>query len=287
MSDAATAESCTPSDLRIEPRNLTFVRTMPDERFWAKGDPVETHYFNAMSLTFPEGERFFIDAVKHFRNLATGKLAEDVKNFIIQESLHTREHLAFNKFLDPEHYPIAEIEAFIAKRIGIGRSRPPVAHLAITAALEHFTAIFAEDALKHADDFGTRSGPVRDLWMWHALEESEHKAVAFDVLMRAIAGWPAWRRYVLRVHVMLVTTILFNMNVGHIALRLLDADGIKGWRARWKLLGFMVSSRSPYRRTIGAYLSWYLPGYHPWWHDTRPLMTKWRERFGGGEAQAA
>jgi predicted metal-dependent hydrolase len=161
-----------------------------------------------------------------------------------------------------------------------------MAMLAITAALEHFTAIFADDLLRNPEQVKDCPDDIRRLWIWHAMEETEHKGVAFDVLLRATAGWPAWRRYLLRFNVMIVTTIMFNMRIVKIALRLLKADGITGWSAWWRVVKFWFGPQGLMARSGRNYWSWYKPGFHPWSHDNRDLLTRWRPFFDQG-AQAA
>ncbi|MBI1238192.1 MAG: metal-dependent hydrolase [Alphaproteobacteria bacterium] len=276
-----------PDDITNHPRDIAFVRGGPKNEAWAGGDRAKTAVFNALSITFPPGERFFIDAVKHYRGLASGKLADDVKDFIIQESLHTREHIAFNQLMDPEHYPVAAIEAILAERMKIGRSKGPLAMLMITTALEHFTAILADAALRHPETFEDAPEEIRNLWLWHSLEETEHKAVAFDLMQRVIADMPAWRRYLLRARVMIITTTLFHMNILTFARMLLKADGITGWAAWRGVLGAMYGKGGLFRLALPAYFDWYRPGFHPWDHDNRDLLAKWRPLFETPSVAAA
>lgn len=288
MSAAACRK--TPDDLAVQPRNLRFVDEAAGSgagRFWANGDPVATHYHNALSLTFPEGERFFVDAVKAFRHLADGRLAAEVQAFIVQEHLHSREHAVLNRLLDPAHYPIAAIEAFIARRIRIGRSRPPVVQLVVTTVLEHFTAILADDLLRHPEDLSGAPEDIRRLWLWHALEETEHKAVAFEVMERATQGWSDLYRYTVRVRAMLLISLAFNISIVTITLKLLKADGITGWSARWRLLKFLASARGPFRRTAGKWAAWFRPGFHPWQDDNRALLARFRPLFAAAQTQVA
>jgi predicted metal-dependent hydrolase len=171
----------TPDTVAIAPRDIRFDVAAASDAHWMGGDPVATAVFNALSLTFPEGERMFMDAVRNFRDKVSGKLADDVKGFIAQESIHSREHHALNRAIDPERYPVAEIEAEIRERVSITRSRGPYAMLLATIALEHFTAMMAEMHARHQDLFDKAAPDIERMWRWHAMEELEHKAVAFDV----------------------------------------------------------------------------------------------------------
>ncbi|HAH08933.1 MAG TPA: metal-dependent hydrolase [Alphaproteobacteria bacterium] len=271
-------------DIDNRPRNLSFVRSAP-ERHWLGGDPVATAWFNALSLTFPDGERFFIDAVKAHRHLAEGKLAEDVKDFIVQEALHTREHAALNGHIDHGHYPVDKIEAMVKARTDLGRTRGPIPMLVVTTCLEHFTAILADDMLKNDKDLSAAPDNLRRLWLWHAVEETEHKSVAYDLWQRVAARWSHFGRYMIRVRAMAIVSCMFMWNVTTYALMLLKADGITGFEARKRLYGYLLGRPGPLRRIAGAYFDWYRPGFHPWDHDNRTLLDQWRPVFDA-EARA-
>jgi predicted metal-dependent hydrolase len=125
-------------------RDIRFDLEAARGTYWMNGDPVATAVFNALSLTFPDGEKMFMDSVRHYRSRLTGRLADDVRGFLTQEAIHAREHHALNSLIDRDRYPVAEIEARIRKRIAVARSLGPVRMLCATTALEHFTAMMAE-----------------------------------------------------------------------------------------------------------------------------------------------
>src|SRR5207302_9783829 len=83
-------------------------------------------------------------------------------------------------------YPTRAIGTYVRKLTAFReRHQSEKANLAVTAALEHYTATLAETLLTDPDGrAGIGHDGVRYLLMWHALEESEHKAVAFDVYKR-------------------------------------------------------------------------------------------------------
>ena len=172
----------TPEDITIEPRDLRFDMSAADDgRPWLDGNPVATAVYNAMSLTFPDGERMFMDAVKAYRGEVS---AEDVKDFITQEAIHSREHHLLNNKIDREKYPVAEIEAEILERVNFGRAGGPMRMLMATICLEHFTSMMADlmfDAEIDGVAMFSKTDPALErLWRWHAMEETEHKAVAYD-----------------------------------------------------------------------------------------------------------
>jgi predicted metal-dependent hydrolase len=139
---------------------------------------------------FPDGEDFFVRSVRHFRDQITDpELKRQVAGFIGQEAVHGREHRVFNDRLDELGYPTKRVERITKRGLAMReRALSAKSNLAATAALEHFTATLAELVLSSEetrDLFGHEA--VRDLFVWHALEESEHKAVAFDVY-KAVGG---------------------------------------------------------------------------------------------------
>lgn len=274
----------TPSHLDLQPRDLKFsvefVQQGPRKSdLWVNKDLVETHFYNALSLTFPEGEKFFIESVRNFRHLAQGKLEKDIKDFILQEAYHSREHLHFNKHLDPQHYPIEKIETLVKKRLGRARSRGPRIMLAATTVLEHFTSILAADLLKHPELFEHVEGEVKKMWFWHALEESEHKGVAFDLWQLVQSSTPSAIQYLRRLRALIFVSVFFMANVSRITLWLMAADNFRGPKAWYSYLRFLISPRGLVRRHFRLYIDWLRPGFHPWDHDNRKQILEWRDKI--------
>ncbi len=52
-------------------------------------------------------------------------------------------------------------------------------------ALEHFTAILAHQLLADPRHLEGAEKETADLWRWHAVEEIEHKGVAYDTWLHA------------------------------------------------------------------------------------------------------
>tara|TARA_R110000868_G_scaffold99461_2_gene273688 strand:+ start:3598 stop:4449 length:852 start_codon:yes stop_codon:yes gene_type:complete len=281
----APAAKTTPDDIAITPRDIHFATEAAHGKAWLGGDPVATAAFNAMSLTFPDGERLFMDAVRHYRGELSGKLLEDAKAFIKQEAIHSREHVALNGGLDRSHYPIDEIETEIRGRIKATRERGPIAMLGVTIALEHFTAMMAEVTLEDGSIFDGTPEAILRLWQWHALEETEHKAVAFDVFQQVTASWTPRQRYFLRMRVMVLVTILFTTNISRYAAKLLVADGVSRWTAQARVLWYLLFRPGLFRKGWRSYWAWYKPGFHPWDHDNRATMAIWQDKFAGVAAE--
>ncbi len=243
-------------------------------RDWCGGDPYRTTYLGALSLLFPEGETFFVQSVKQHRHLVTDpELAREVEGFIGQEAMHGKEHRAFNELLLAHgHAEAPRIEARLKKFLKlVKRVLPPKSQLAVTCALEHFTAMLAEQLLRRPDMRDQLDPQVRALWIWHALEEVEHKAVAFDVYRAAGGG------YFRRVAIMILTTIVFFIVHPIVHVRLMARRRIlhKPWT--W-LRGL---SQPMFLPLIPSYLSYFRPSFHPGDRDCNELLDQWRTQLFG------
>lgn len=269
----------TPADVNVPARDIRFDLLSAKKGHWLGGDPVGTAVFNALSLTFPEGERMFMDAVKNYRKDLTGKLAEDVRGFIAQEAIHSREHHQLNILIDRERYHVAEIEAEVKTRTTMARERGPMAMLVSTIALEHFTAMMADVHAENMSFFDGVAPDIERLWRWHAMEETEHKGVAFDVFMHATRHWSPLKRYMRRVISMAIITYMFTNNITTYAARLLEADGYSPAEARKAVKHFVWRKPGIFSKGWRTYFSWYRPGFHPWDHDNRALIARWKQDF--------
>lgn len=266
--------AATPSDLVIHPRNLRFGRDELQERWWLGGDPVASAWHNSLSLTFPQGEAFFIESVRAFRDRLPPRLTEQVDAFVRQEAYHTREHVAFNAQVANAGYDIAGMDEWIRSRLGETRQQHPVAQLCVTVALEHFTAIFAHQMLSDSSLFAGATEDSRRMWLWHAVEEVEHKAVAFDTYLYVTRDLKPLRRWAIRSAVFWKVSRNFVRFRTRDALALLRQDGIVGMRARTRLAWYLIGKPGVLRRVFPMWLSYFRPGFHPWQHDDRYLIER-------------
>src|SRR5664280_535727 len=272
-------------DRRVPTRRMSFddaVHSVP-RHFAGDGDLIASHVLAVLSSLFPEGEDFFVRSVRHFRDQVTDPaLQRQVAGFIGQEAVHGREHRVFNDRLHELGYPTRRIDAMT--RIGFHireRLLSPLANLAATAALEHFTATFAEFVLT---DAGLRhvlgDEAVRDLFVWHSLEESEHKAVAFDVYA-AMGGSERTRVWTMSA----LRTIFFVTLATEVTASLLtDPETYRPGRLRTsyrRFTGSMFMQREFWER-LGDYNR---TGFHPDDRDTVALVEEWRARLFGDDGE--
>jgi predicted metal-dependent hydrolase len=262
----------TPADLTITPRDRRFAPAGDARRLWHGGRVEATAIYNALSATFPRGEAFFVESVRAFRDGAPERLAEEIKAFTTQEVIHSREHLAFNRRAADAGYDLAKLEEQVLKRLAITKSKPPIVSLAATMALEHFTAILAHQLLRDPRHLEGADPEAADLWRWHACEEIEHKGVAYDTWLHATRHWSRYKRWNVKAKVMLFITRNFVVDRTAGALELMRQDGVEGPRAWAKLIWYLWVRPGMFRKIGGAWLKFFLPGFHPWNEDDRDLL---------------
>jgi uncharacterized protein len=275
----------TPIDLSITPRDRRFGRDAATPRLWHGGRVEATAIYNALSATFPIGEAYFVESVRAFREGAPPKLADEIKGFTTQEAIHSREHDAFNKRAADAGYDLSKLEQRVTERLAITKSRPPIVNVAATMALEHFTAILAHELLANPRHLAGAEPETADLWRWHAVEEIEHKGVAYDTWLYATRDWPRYKRWKVKAKVMLLVTRNFLVDRTAGSLELMRQDGVTGLRAWWLLLSYLWIRPGMFRKIAGAWLSYFLPGFHPWNVDDRHLLVAYAAIASGTEPQ--
>lgn len=269
----------TPTDLEIVVRDRRFGRTVKHGRWWLNNDPIATAWHNALSLTFPRGEAFFIEAVKAHREGTPPRLEAEIRAFVRQEINHTREHIVLNKSVVDAGYDVSAIERRIEENLALTKDRPAIFNLAVTMALEHYTAMMAHEFLANPKHFAGTEGETGDLWRWHAIEEIEHKGVAFDTWLHATRDWTRSKRWKLKSIMMLIVTKNFIKNRWIDTLELLRQDGIEGPAVKLKLAWYLFGTPGVLRRIFPAWCAYFLPGFHPWNHDDRALIGKAESEF--------
>jgi uncharacterized protein len=269
---ASPAFGKSPADLTITPRDRRFGRGQATKRWWLAGDPIATAFYNALSVTFPRGEAFFIESVKAFREGAPEKLASEIRAFVQQEVVHGREHIAFNIRVCEAGYDIIRLEEAVTESLNLTRGRPQILNLAVTMALEHYTAIMAQQFVTNEKHFRGADDESRNLWRWHAIEEIEHKGVAYDTWLHATRDWTRWKRWKVKSLMMLIVTTKFWPKRYRAMLDLLAQDGISGWTVHPRILWLWFGNPGIVRKLIPAWLTFFLPGFHPWNHDDRHLI---------------
>jgi len=197
-------------------------------KYWFGGDAFKTRFFDAMSLIFPPGEKFFMVTVRDFRDrVRDPKLLQDIKDFNRQEAQHSMVHNQYNDVLRKQGMPVDKLIGWLDKLLfDTYRSRYSREYtLAITGALEHFTALGAHAMFDDRDIMGDAHPKVRAMYAWHAIEEVEHKGVAYDVMIDyAKVGY--FKRCGALVH----STFMFPYLILMFTTAMLKADGFSLWQ---------------------------------------------------------
>ena len=244
------------------------------ERHWLGGDPYATAFFNALSAVFPRGEAFMIESLHPWASRGPPKLAADVKTFIEQEAAHSREHAGLNRALIRAGYDIAPLDRAIRQFVEFFGRTSELTKLGATMCIEHLTAIVAAEMLDNPEHLKGCEDDVRKLWLWHGIEEVEHKAVAFDVWMWATRDWSAARRWATRAAMMCAVSISFFLNRTRGQIELLRQDGI-GWKQGLpRLLRYGFAKGGIGRRIMRPWAQFLKPGFHPWQIDDHALIAK-------------
>jgi len=230
-------------------------------RYWHGGDAFATHFFDALSSTFPFGESFFVRSVLYYRDrIDDPALLAQIRGFAGQEGQHSRLHDEHLELLLALGYPLlARRNRFLDRMLRFQNRHMPKLSLANTAALEHLTATLARQVLM---DGGHRTGAMHPamapLWRWHALEESEHKSVAYDVLQRVAPG------RTLRVVAMVLDSFFLTFETLMRTSYMLWKDGLLFDRPTWSRgFRFLWGEAGLLRGTASAYRDWYRRDFHP------------------------
>ena len=254
-------------------RDLHFDLSRTDLSRWHGNGPAAAQYMNALSIFFPEGERFFIHSLRNYREQITDpELKKAVTAFIGQEAMHGREHEEFNARLAAMGLPVKRLEGIVKVAIGGFKRLPKPVQLSITIALEHFTAIYADLLLKEPRLLQGADPTLAAMWRWHALEETEHKAVAFDVYQQVVGR--GIKAYALRAVTQVVITATFlTAIVGfHLRLSLSAKTGRPGLRDFARFTWLMFGPAGGLRRLALPWLDYFKPGFHPWDHANQHFL---------------
>lgn len=256
--------------IRRPPHALS--RSIP--RHWYGGQAFATHFLDALSSTFPDGEAFFVRSVHHYRDrVDDAELAEAIRCFSGQEGQHRRVHADHVQLLVDQGYAgLVPMNRILDRMMRWFNRRMPALALAITASVEHLTALLARKVLANDAALLRPMHPeMAGLWRWHALEEAEHKSVAFDVMERHGPG------HATRVAAQLLSTTLLALEVVVRLLYMLWKDRLLFDARTWKDgRRFLFASGGLLRGGAGHYIAWYRRGFHPDDIDDAALVDETR-----------
>ena len=267
--------------------------TVPE--YWMGGNAGLTHFMTALSALFPAGEKFFIDSVRAVRYHSMLKnnadLQKEISAFIGQEAMHTHEHVGFNASAQKFGHDVDALErhtdtviqttrkfmAKLAKPIGITQE---MVDLTTTTALEHFTATIASQLLtnSHIQELMT-DDTMKTMWLWHAIEENEHKAVAYDVF-KGVFG-KGLRAYALRTSSLVISMVILFFIQNYFLWRLLKQDKQLNLENLRMIYRYAYSPSKGIITGMGKEMLLYFnPNFHPNDSDTTTLLNTWKAKLG-------
>lgn len=249
-------------------------------RYWYGGNAFATHYLDALSSVFPDGEAFFVRSVLRYRDqIDDPELSREIQGFAGQEGQHSHQHDRHLALLSAHGYGALARANRVADRVMRFTNRQaPRFSLASTAALEHLTALLARRILADDARFTRPMDPrMAALWRWHALEEAEHKAVAFDVLRRVAPSYP------LRVLALVVNCVSLFVEILVRTSYMLWVDGELSRRKSWSDgRKFLFGGEGLLRGLGREFRAWFRRDFHPSQIDDGALIAEWRERVAIG-----
>ncbi len=255
----------------IQPRRMDFEFDPSIPVYWFDNDQFKSILLTSLSCTFPEGERFFVRSVRHFqKNIQDPLLREQVKGFIGQEAHHGNEHDVFNDFMESKGVPARKVDAFVKDGMKfLAKWLTPERQLAKTCALEHFTAMLAEMILEHPEFIKGMDERMVPLWLWHAIEESEHKSVAFDVYKDQVDS------YWVRSSEMAFTTVEFiGFTFVHYWQLRNEMDDPTDWKSVRNGFNWLMGNPGWLRKLGKSYLAYYKRDFHPSKRDSKHLRQR-------------
>ncbi|QBQ15867.1 metal-dependent hydrolase [Acinetobacter haemolyticus] len=238
-----------------------------------------SHFLTALSMSFPQGERFFVETVRNVRDhIRDEQLQKDISGFIGQEAHHARAHEQFNQLVQSSEYHLRKFEKAYEQEMIRLRGLSKRRQLAATVALEHFTAMMAGYMLEYPDVmFKGLSENMRNLWLWHAVEEIEHKHVAFDVYQQIFANLPQRRRSMRTITVGFIssTIVMTSHLVWQDRKNTLYSPG-----QLFKNFQTLLGLTQMIWRLLPDYLAFYKEDFHPSKIDQQDLLINARELLG-------
>lgn len=263
--------------------------------YWVNNSAGLTHFLTALSALFPAGEKFFIDSVRAVRYHPALKeneaLQKEISAFIGQEAMHTHEHAGFNMAAQKYGHDVDTLEkntdtiiqtarkifAKVAKPVGITQE---MVDLTITTALEHFTATIASELLRNPHIQGLmQDETMKTMWLWHAVEENEHKAVAYDVF-EGVFG-KGLKAYALRTSSLALAMIVLFVVQSYFVARLLKEDKALTFDSIKDIYTYAYSPSKGIISGMGKEMLYYFkPGFHPNHLDTDDLLATWKAKLG-------
>ncbi|WP_180063460.1 metal-dependent hydrolase [Acinetobacter sp. YH16042] len=253
-----------------------------DPKFYMNAE-LASAYFASLSIFLTRGKDLVIDTARYHRDFIQDPvLRQRVTSLIGQEAIHSRMHEEMNEAYRARNLPVQffrKLEHYVFA-YGFERMPQPI-KLSLMAAIEHFTAVLAEYMMNHEEIFfNSIDEKQRAIWMWHMLEESEHKDIAYDVYQE-LSG-----NYALRIAGFFpaLITILGLISIG--------ASIVPFYRKPSNLISLSYWKDVPrsfqlifglkdgvYGSSLGHIFDYLRPSFHPNDHDTSAFLEYYKKRL--------
>lgn len=263
----------------LNPRKFRMSRPVPMGRHWMNDDPMATAFFNSLSISFPHAEVYMIDSLKPWREHVSEPMRKEINAFIQQELNHSREHIAFNRGMIEAGYEFKSVEKDIINLVQKLNMRDDLSRLQMTMCMEHLTAVISAELLSDDNHLAGAETELRNMWLWHATEEIEHKAVAYNVWLEATKDWSALRRWANRSLFFTVISYRFFSNRLLAQIHLLQQDGYSKSAAFLAMMRYGLKKGGLLRRLAKPWAAFYKVNFHPWSVDDRHLIAAGESQF--------
>ncbi len=265
------------SKIEIVPRKVTFDFSDFDGPIYYDNNSCISAMWVALSASFPAGEAEFIKSVMIFESeINDPKLKAEVRDFAQQEAHHSLQHRRVNKMFDSLGYQTERLNLFFKDELKKREHTwSPEKRLARTVCAEHVTAVMANHALSHPEHMAHFPESFRNLFLWHAIEEIEHKSVAFDVYQECVGDIK-----LLHKEYKTFTRFEFPYSTWMSSRYLLKKlDHKVTWKERKGLWDNLYGKGGMISDMKGLYKQFLNKGFHPWDHDDSALVEQWKERL--------
>lgn len=254
-----------------KPLKLDWDKELP--KYYVDNNVFKTHFFNALSITFPTGERFFIESVKAVQDKVDDKLSQYIDTFIKQENWHGYAHNQYNIWLSKQGIPLEKLENRVLKPLNfVKKSLTNKQKLTTTVCIEHMSTLITVYLLTYPEILNSMDPHFRQVWIWHSVEEIEHKSVAMDTLNATCTFTMNLRRLN-----MIFTTCYATWVVFSITWSLLNADKqLWKWKTFKDATSFMFNKKNGFiRKSFKPWFNFMSYNFHPNNHDHTNLLKKY------------
>ena len=253
---------------------------------WIADKPELSQMINGASLVMPFLEPFLISSIQGARpQIADPHLDTDAADFCGQEMQHARTHRRFNATLTSKGYgKIAGLEARMRADYAKLQQRPLADRLAYTAGFEAMTLGVTKWIVNQREPLFAKADPaMASFILWHMVEETEHKCVAFDVYQAVSPGYArrVWGVLAGSLHVIRLSRAGYEILLRHDQLWSRPGSRLRVWAHAmvfvWHALPFLIRAA--------------LPGHDPRHETDLDWVREWIEGYDAlvahsGEPQA-